>query len=768
MIGYAKSVKDNVQPCTSEQLHSAIDSPRVEEVCRVISEALQKHQQGEMTKEEFEALKSRMKKELPILTLHATFQNGRRKNDEAIPSGLSMYDLDHIPNPLERWESIAPRIAELGIVLAHITPSGEGLRLAFRMPQGMSLAEAQAWMAQQLGDTQYDSCVKDYARCSFVVPRAYILYVDESGLLASCSPQSDTESHRVLNNPADDEKEKNSVELCELRGVKEDLLYPEAYEEIPYTLLVKILEEQMGGAPEHGNRNNFIFSMACHLRYVCNDDARWIAHVLPNYGEAEDKWMATIKSACARNQNKSMPKIMQRTVLICKERLGLNTEKSDALTPPEMPKRLPALIKLLVSRTPKIYQPAVAHAVFPALATHLWKTTFRYIDNVEHEATLMNVLMAGTGAGKNCISEPINRIMADIRERDRINLAREREWKREMQTKGANKDKRQRPEGLVIQEIDPDMTNAAFVQRLADAEERFLYAKMNEIDQFDALKTNANKKAHFQIMCLAFDPGNIYGQTRVGTGSVSERVCIRFNWNASTTLNKGKQYFRGVLTDGPISRINFCTIPKRTIGSEMPIFGHYDVAFDEELRPYIDNLNKARGLVESKAVNRLAKKLMEENAEFSRLSQNRVYENLSFRANVIAFLKAMVLYVAHGEKWDKTMEEFIRWSLEYDMWCKMQFFGKAIGNADRGDEEVFRQRGPQNLLDLLPEVFTREEAQLMRHRQGIEEGNVRNMLSNWKKRGYIEEYGDVMPQSQLARQKYIKTASYLEKHPQAA
>ena len=768
MIGYAKSVKDNVQPCTSEQLHSAIDSPRVEEVCRVISEALQKHQQGEMTKEEFEALKSRMKKELPILTLHATFQNGRRKNDEAIPSGLSMYDLDHIPNPLERWESIAPRIAELGIVLAHITPSGEGLRLAFRMPQGMNLAEAQAWMAQQLGDTQYDSCVKDYARCSFVVPRAYILYVDESGLLASCSPQSDTESHRVLNNPADDEKEKNSVELCELRGVKEDLLYPEAYEEIPYTLLVKILEEQMGGAPEHGNRNNFIFSMACHLRYVCNDDARWIAHVLPNYGEAEDKWMATIKSACARNQNKSMPKIMQRTVLICKERLGLNTEKSDALTPPEMPKRLPALIKLLVSRTPKIYQPAVAHAVFPALATHLWKTTFRYIDNVEHEATLMNVLMAGTGAGKNCISEPINRIMADIRERDRINLAREREWKREMQTKGANKDKRQRPEGLVIQEIDPDMTNAAFVQRLADAEERFLYTKMNEIDQFDALKTNANKKAHFQIMCLAFDPGNIYGQTRVGTGSVSERVCIRFNWNASTTLNKGKQYFRGVLTDGPISRINFCTIPKRTIGSEMPIFGHYDVAFDEELRPYIENLNKARGLVESKAVNRLAKKLMEENAEFSRLSQNRVYENLSFRANVIAFLKAMVLYVAHGEKWDKTMEEFIRWSLEYDMWCKMQFFGKAIGNADRGDEEVFRQRGPQNLLDLLPEVFTREEAQLMRHRQGIEEGNVRNMLSNWKKRGYIEEYGDVMPQNQLARQKYIKTASYLEKHPQAA
>ena len=768
MIGYAKSVKDNVQPCTREQLHSAFDSPRVAEVCQAIAEALAKHRQGGMTKDEYEAVKSLMKKQLPILTLHAIFKNGRRKNDEAIPSGLSMYDLDDIANPRAKWAEIEPRKEELGIVLAHVTPSGEGLRLAFRVPQGMTLAEAQAWMASQLGDAQYDSCVKDYARCSFVVPRAYILYVDESGLLASCSPQSDTESHRVLNNPADDEKEKNSVELCELRGVKEDLLYPEAYEEIPYKLLVEILEEQMGGAPEHGNRNNFIFSMACHLRYVCNDDPRWIAHVLPNYGEAEEKWMATIRSACARNQNKQMPKIMQRTVLICKERLGLNTEKGDALTPPEMPKRLPPLIKLLVSRTPKIYQPAVAHAIFPALATHLWKTTFRYIDNVEHEATLMNVLMAGTGAGKNCISEPINRIMADIRERDRINLAREREWKREMQTKGANKDKRQRPEGLVIQEIDPDMTNAAFVQRLADAEERFLYTKMNEIDQFDALKTNANKKAHFQIMCLAFDQGNVYGQTRVGTGSVSERVCIRFNWNASTTLAKGKAYFRSVLTDGPISRINFCTIPKRSIGSEMPVFGTYDAAFDEELRPYIENLNKARGLVESKAVSRLAKKLMEENAEFARLSQNRVYENLSFRANVIAFLKAMVLYVASGEKWDKTMEEFIRWSLEYDLWCKMQIFGKAIGRADEGDEEVFKTKGPQNLLDLLPDVFTREEAQLMRVHQGIREGSVRLMLSNWKKRGYIEEYGDKLPQNEASRQQYIKTDSYLEKHPKAA
>jgi len=427
-----------------------------------------------------------------------------------------------------------------------------------------------------------------------------------------------------------------------------------------------------------------------------------------------------------------------------------------------MPVRLPPLIKLLVSKTPKIYRPAVAHAVFPALAAHLWKTTFRYIDNVEHEATLMNVLMAGTGAGKNCISEPINHILKDIRQRDRENLQREKEWKKEMQTKGANKDKRQRPEGLVIQEIDPDMTNAAFVQRLADAEERFLYTKMNEIDQFDALKTSARSKAHFQIMCLAFDPGNVYGQTRVGTGSVSERVCIRFNWNASTTIHKGQSYFRNVLTDGPISRINFCTIPEQPIGADMPIYGTYDAEFDEELRPYVERLNKARGLVECRGARLLAKKLKEENAEFARLSQSRVYENLSFRANVIAFLKAMVLYVAQGEVWDKVTEEFIRWSLKYDMWCKMKFFGDDIEGVEYGSSNV-KKKGPLNLLDLLPDVFTRDEALQIRRRQRVLNGSLTSMLSTWKNRKYIELYGPPVPKSELGHQQYIKTEQYLKK-----
>ena len=763
-FGIANNVKSKVRVCSPELFHRAIDSQVVAEICAQIKDALEAVRRGEMSPEDFETLKGNLKKALIIFTFHATFKNGRRKNDEAVPSGLSIYDLDHIPNPEGRWAEIEPRKEELGIVLAHITPSSEGLRLVFVIPTGMSLEEAQAWMARQLGDEKYDACVKDYARCSFAVPREYVLFMDEEGLFSPRSTQSSTE---LLNNLSDEKKEeKLSVTPCNSVVQKEN--YPETYEDIPYAKIVETLEEQMGGTPEHGSRNNFIFSMACHLRYVTDDDPSWISQILPTYGEAKDKWMGTIRSACNRNQTKQMPRILKRTLAICKQRLeeesDFGNQKSETDTPPPMPRRLPPLIKLLVSKTPKIYQPAVAHAVFPALGAHLWKTTFRYIDNVEHEATLMNVLMAGTGAGKNCITEPLNRILKDIRKRDIDNLQREKEWKAEMVTKGSNKDKRKRPEGLVIQEIDPDMTNAAFVQRLADAEERFLYTKMNEIDQFDALKTSARSKAHFQIMCLAFDPGNVYGQTRVGTSSVSERVCIRFNWNASTTIHKGQAYFRSVLTDGPISRINFCTIPEQPIGSDMPIYGTYDAEFDEELRPYIERLNKARGLVECQGARSLARKLKEECAEFARLSQSRVYENLSFRANVIAFLKAMVLFVAQGGVWNKVTEDFIQWSLHYDLWCKMRFFGEAI-EAQEESGTGTKKRGPQNLLSLLPEVFTREEAGQMRQRQGINKGTLQVMLDNWKHRGYIEIVGEERPDD-MNRQRFTKTEAYLKKYPQ--
>ena len=791
MFGIAKDIRSEVRECTPDLLNQVLDSVHVARVCAEIEDALEKCRRGEITKEEYETLKSQLKKRLPIFTFHATFKNGRRKNGKAIPSGLSIYDLDHIGNPQEKWTAIEPRAKELGIVLAHISPSLEGLRLVFVMPGGMDLAQSQAWMAQQLGDTQYDACVKDYARCSFAVPREYLLWLDADALfspvdandlrhglhgLHGTHPLPNETSGRLDDTETGDQSaSSNQPKATETPGnenpcnpchpcLKEGTsTYPQTYEDIPYPKIVETLEEQMGGRPEHGSRNNFIFSMACHLRYITNDDAAWIAQILPTYGEARDKWMATIRSACARNQTKQMPRIMKRTLTVCKEQSeNITQSQADTQAPPPMPRKLPPLIRLLVSRTPKIYRPAVAHAVFPALGAHLWKTYFRYIDNVEHEATLMNVLMAGTGAGKNCISEPVNRILKDIRTRDRENLQREKEWKKEMQTKGANKDKRQRPEGLVIQEIDPDMTNAAFVQRLADAEERFLYTKMNEIDQFDALKTSANRKSQFQIMCLAFDPGNVYGQTRIGTSSVTERVCIRFNWNASTTIQKGQAYFRYVLTDGPISRINFCTIPEREIGAPMPVYGSYDDAFDRELSVYIERLNAVRGEVCCPEATELARQLNEECAEFARLSQSRVYENLSFRANVIAYLKAMVLYVAHGEEWSQEIADFVRWSLQYDLWCKMEFFGVEIETQTESVPEV-KGHGPQNLLDLLPDVFTREEAGLMRQRMGISSGSLKQMLSNWKHRGYIELYGEAM-MKEPGRQQFIKTEGYLRRN----
>ena len=418
-----------------------------------------------------------------------------------------------------------------------------------------------------------------------------------------------------------------------------------------------------------------------------------------------------------------------------------------------------------MSRTPKVYQPAVACAVFPALGAHLWKTTFRYIDNCLHEATLANLLLAPTGSGKSCVNTPIDYIMADIRERDRMSMEKERRWKQEVSSKGSNKDKRVRPEGIIIQEIDPDSTSAAFVQRMADAEGRFLYARMNEIEQLTNLSSRGNSRNVFDLLCLAFDYGNVYGQTRVGTSSVSERVCVRFNYNVSTTIRKGQAFFSRVLTDGPLSRIGMCTIPEREIGAEMPVYGTYDEDFAAELKPYIDRLCAARGLIECPMASKLARKLMQENADFSRLSQSRVYENFSFRANVIAFIKAMVLYVAHGEVWDRTMEDFVRWSLRYDLWCKMHFFGQAIEDEENSARNVFRP-GPRNLLDLLPEVFTREEAGLLRQRQGIRTGSLSFMLSNWKKRGYIELYGEEMPQKEIARQRYIKSETYLKEHPQ--
>ena len=529
--------------------------------------------------------------------------------------------------------------------------------------------------------------------------------------------------------------------------------FPSDYNGIPYETITSKLVELLGGAPQHGSRNSFIFTLSCYLRYLCDDNPAWIKQIIPTFGEEQKRAFTTVESACNRKQAHRMPAIVRKAIALChdEQARGKATDYDtddfgDILNPDsyfyrihEMPKKLPKLIKLLISRTPTLYQPAVSQAVFPSLASHLCEVRFRYIDNVEHEATLMSILCAPTGSGKECITQPINHIMADIRQRDAEQRARERAWKDECNSKGANKDKRERPEGLVIQEVNIDMTNPAFVLRMKEAENHFLYAKVNELNLFDALKGKTNQ--HFRIMELAFDTGN-YGQDRVGVQSVTETVKVRFNWNACCTPRKCREYFRRVVTDGPVSRISFATIERRPCGSAMPIYGTYDAAFDEELRPYIDNLSKARGLVDCPQAMRLAKKLVEENAEFARLSQNYVFENLSFRANVIAYLKACVLYVANGMKWEKSIEDFIRWSERYDLWCKLKLFGQMIYDADGEQDKVSKTApgGPKNLLTLLPDEFTEEDYVKVRRAEGFDYDNpkrIKDALKQWMHRGYI-------------------------------
>ena len=913
-IGYSDSIRSQVvQTCTPELLHRAMKSSKVKMVCAQLVDALESKLRGEVCNDDYEEMKKKLKSQLPILTPHATFRNGRRKNDEAIPSGLSIYDIDHIPNPRGYWEEkkkvLAGKLlggtkssggvlaeagsesrgtkvsggflAEVGsesggtkvsgdlqspascgqarnvlsvldlIVLVHVTPSTQGLRLVFVIPEGMDIAMAQRWMSQQLEDSEYDTVVKDLARPSFLVPEEYLLYINEeelfkerkitstssalpgggaSLLAGDCkSPERLADSnpgrltgenpgcfagananHKVQSSnlkvqskessnlkvqskendyvqdnrfpgtngdnavssgsavqpaqpgdsyPVDDPHLGPAGDNQDAGGVATQRVFPKEYNGIAYEKLVAKLVELLGGEPEHGSRNAFIFTLACYLRYLCDDNPAWIKQVIPTFGEEQNRAFATVESACNRRQAHRLPGIVRKAIKLSQDDESkamcagcfddddfgdIHNPESYFYNIHQMPQKLPKLIKLLVSKTPEIYRPAVSQAVFPPLASHLLETRFRYIDNVEHEATLMQILCAPTGSGKESVSQPINRIMADIRKRDEEQRERERKWKDECNSKGANKDRRERPEGLVIQEVNIDMTNPAFVLRMKEAENHFLYAKVNELNLFDALKGKTNQ--HFRIMELAFDLGN-YGQDRVGPQSVTETVQVRFNWNASCTPRKCRDYFRRVVTDGPISRISFSTIERRPCGSEIPVYGTYDAAFDEALKPYIDNLLKARGLVNCPQALRLARKLVEENAEFSRLSQNFVFENLSFRANVIAYLKACVLYVANGMKWEASIEDFIRWSERYDLWCKLKLFGQMIYDADtdRADLPKTAPHGPKNLLEQLPDEFTMEDYIKLRRQEGYEDDNTRRVniaLNQWVHRGYVVRIGN--------------------------
>ena len=709
-----------------------------------------------------------LKKQLPFRCAHYyQFRDNRRSQKNAVPESflfqttIDVDDKEYVDKAIEKARELNCSDTIWNGALLHLEYSArKKLHIDIRMPIGMTIEETQRAYCKALGVPCDESC--------FTPERILFITDQDSEIYRS------KDWYAVL--PADELKARREAYLK--RGLTIDGRRQQGTQPQPFNIQHSTFNTQQNipdGLPTSGTASEKsliafdLFTESAGLKNVNIDTEgsrhssllaimsagasrvmseeelrRVVAVKMPSFAQERD-CQQLIHDFYEKYGDSSKPfsrdvirinaqAEKQATLLTPNSSLQTPNCEDDYPAPPEMPKKLPKLVELLVSQTPDVYKPAVAHAIFPPLATHLCRTYFNYIDNVEHEATLMCCLLAGTGAGKNCVQMPINQIMEDIRKRDKDNLKREKEWKDEVTRKGANKDKRKRPENLVIQEIDADMTNPAFVMRTAEAQEHFLYTALNEIDQFDNLRGIGNQQ--FRIMCLAFDPGNQYGQTRVGTQSVTERVTIRFNWNASTTINKGIRYFSKVLTDGPISRINFCTIPEREIGAEMPVYGTYDDTFRENLKPYIEHLNMASGTINCPEAFALAQKLKEENADFARMSQDRVYENLSFRANVIAYLKACVLYVANGCQWESEIEEFVRWSEQYDLYCKMRFFRDAIVKAEQEGVKSSK-RGPSNMLQLLPNEFSYQQAEQLRSDLGLDTKGTRRMIATWVFRKYI-------------------------------
>ena len=740
----------------------------------------------------------RLKSELPFFCPHyGMFKNNVRRQENALPESflfqtiIDVDDKEYVERAIEKARELNCSSGIWNGSLLHLCYSArKKLHIGIRMPVGMTIEETQKAYCEALGVPYDESCITP-ERMIFLTDKDSEIY--RSKMWCAVLPESEIQARRqafldrgltvdgrgdakvnslqfTVNGNSNDKVQNNRLSgnhgSGELGEASEKNL-------IAFDLFVQSAGLEGMAIDTVGSRHSSLLAImsAGASRVMSEEELMKVVRTkMPSYYQEDDchqlihdfyaKYADSCKpmsrdvirvNALAEKQASQQVNSLQLTVnspnanhTVQGSMIQVQSAEEDYPDPPVMPEKLPKLVELLISRTPEVYKPAVAHAIFPPLATHLWQTSFRYIDNVVHEATLSTCLLAGTGAGKSSVNKPISYIMEDIRKRDAENLKREKEWKEEMTRKGANKDKRKRPDNLVIQEIDADMTNPAFVMRTAEAQGRFLYTSLNELDQFDALKGTGNQ--HFRIMCLASDSDNQYGQTRVGTQSVTERVTIRFNWNASTTIQKGQRYFSKVLTDGPISRINFCTIPEREIGDEMPVFGDYDDAYREGLKPYIENLNNARGLIDCPEAFQLALKLKDENAEFSRLSQDRVYENLSFRANVIAYLKACVLYVANGCKWEPEIDEFIRWSERYDLYCKMRFFGDAIKRANDTGEKSSK-RGPSNMLMQLPDEFTYQQVIDLRVANGMSQKGTSKMLGNWKDRHYIRaKENDSVPQ----------------------
>ena len=742
-----------MQPCTPELLNAAFDNQLVSNTCREIATNLQKVKEGTLTREAFDSLKGELKtKNLPVVCFHAMFTDGYRHNESAVPSGLSIYDVDHltIDPRIYYYTKVAGREEELQIALVHISPSGEGIRLVFVMPKGMTLAQAQQWMAQQLGDDTYDGCVKDMARCSFVVCRDYLLHYDEELLFAE----------REVDVP--DEAENGNSQFLPMElpvPTEETSIFEDNFLGVSYPQIVRAMEELLGGVPAQGARNNFIFSMACHLRYVCNDDPRWIAQVLPRYGEEEAKFISTVRSACNRPQTKTVPDLVNRAIEMARKQQqvdelilqnGINAPK-----PPVMPQRLTKFMRLITKNVPEHLKPSVAMSVFPSLGAHCKGVKFRYNDNALVEPTFMNVNVAEMSSGKSAVNKPIDAIMADIKEQDTKNRKLMQEYKEQYDACPADEQKPERPKGLAVQWVKSDMTPAAFVQLMADAGGRFLYTRMDEIGMLNQLKTNGKGNNVTEILRLAYDCGE-YGQERVGTKSVSECVEVRWNWNASTTPGKCRRFFADSMLDGTLSRMSFCTI--YTDDDRMPLYGIYDDKYTKQVQEQVALLNDAKGLIVCKKANALIAEMLEENRQYSALADDDVYRELSYRATLSAFKRGMVLYILNGQKWSREIEEFVRWSFHYDMWCKMWIFGEKMRRAMDLDKAALVP-GRRNLMEFLQDSFTLDDLNTVRRAQGMR-GDGQAQLRKWLQRGYCT-YNP-------ASQQYTKSPQFLAKHQKSA
>lgn len=771
-FSYVQSVAGQAVVVDRTLFARILDDARVKDICQQIARLAD-------TPDAAGTL-ARLKRTLPAFCWHAWFDGGKRKNYAAHPSGMVMIDVDHVEQPRRLWDERKARCLEQGLLAAHITPSTRGLRLVFPLPTGMDIVQAQGHYVRLLELPHVDACTKDLARLSFCVPRDYFLYLDEERLLGggeevvpqpAASPEApaappvtaEMPPNPPASIPATAETSPEAPAASPEATVATPAPpvappagtpYDEAYDGIPYGLLVECLQEQLGGIPAHGSRNNFIFTMAAYLRYVCNDNPDWIASILPTYGEEAARWRRTIDSACQRAQYKVMPQIVKRAIAQARRRATLTAAGEEPCQlPPPMPSRLPRLIAHLVKNVPEVCRPAVANAVFPALAAHLNGVKFWLIDGTEKEATFMCVTMARQSSGKSAVNKPIEYIVADMVERDELNRRREQEWKDTSANRGANKEKPKRPDDLCVQVLVSDMTNAAFVQRMKDAAGRYLYTNLEELDLLKQLQTNGTRDVG-KIICLCFDNGK-YGQERVGTQSVTARVEIRWNWNASSTIQKGVQFFKGRMVDGTLSRINFCTIiPDK---SKPFVYGRYDEQYAEVLKPYIANLNLANGHIECRQALELARHMSEACAEEGALTADDNYLELTHRAVTIAYLKAMVLYIAHDMTWTKEIADFAEWSLQYDLWCKMHFFGQTV-REEQAKEQVKRIPGRRNLLELLPATFTLQDAQEVRRMQGMDDAGCRQMISSWMFRGYIEQ--------DPALDVYIKTPKYRDRPKQ--